>query len=223
MGHNKIISILVAVVVVCALPTAVLTAGSLPFTGVEIPDGTHQAVVVRAIGDTDAVLSCWDKTDSRWNLHMADVAAVLGRSGLVPPERKAEGDGATPGGVYDLRIVFGYAPRYDTKMPYIPLTDRHYWIDDPSHEEYNRLVEGRPSAASYEVMRRQDHMYQLGVIIEYNTDLVVAGKGSAIFLHVWRRPGVPTTGCVALSAENLARIVTWLDPRQQPVIILKGQ
>ena len=126
MGHNKIISILVAVVVVCALPTAVLTAGSLPFTGVEIPDGTHQAVVVRAIGDTDAVLSCWDKTDSRWNLHMADVAAVLGRSGLVPPERKAEGDGATPGGVYDLRIVFGYAPRYDTKMPYIPLTDRHY-------------------------------------------------------------------------------------------------
>ena len=223
MGHNKLILILVSVMILTAMPAAVMTGNGTSSPGIGIPDGARQAVVVQAIGHTGAVLSCWEKTDGQWILRMADVDAVLGRSGLIDPEIKEEGDGATPGGVYALRRVFGYAPCYDTKMPYIPLAEWHFWIDDPSHEGYNQLVEGRPSAASYEVMRREDHLYQLGVVIEYNTQPVVAGKGSAIFLHIWRGPGVPTAGCVALSAENLARVVAWLDPQQQPVMILQRQ
>ena len=126
MGHNRLILLLLAVVVLTAMPAAAMAGGSTALPGAEPPDGTHQAVVVRARGDIGAVLSCWERADGRWVLRIADVDAVLGRSGLVAPERKSEGDGATPGGVYALRRVFGYAPRYDTKMPYIPLTDRHY-------------------------------------------------------------------------------------------------
>ena len=69
-------------------------------------------------------------------------------------------------------------------------------------------------------MRRDDHLYRLGVVVGYNTDPVVAGLGSAIFLHIWKGPGQPTAGCVAMAESDLERIVAWLDPAKMPQIIL---
>jgi L,D-peptidoglycan transpeptidase YkuD (ErfK/YbiS/YcfS/YnhG family) len=61
------------------------------------------------------------------------------------------------------------------------------------------------------------------VVVGYNTDPVVAGRGSAIFLHIWKGPGQPTAGCVAMEEADLERIVAWLDPDQKPQIILGYQ
>jgi len=69
-------------------------------------------------------------------------------------------------------------------------------------------------------MRRDDELYQLGVVVGYNTDPVVAGRGSAVFLHVWRGPGTSTAGCVAMNQADLEQIVAWLDPAKNPRIIL---
>ena len=51
-------------------------------------------------------------------------------------------------------------------------------------------------------MWRADALYDLVLVIGYNDDPVVAGKGSAIFLHLARPDFSPTEGCVALGLDD---------------------
>jgi L,D-peptidoglycan transpeptidase YkuD (ErfK/YbiS/YcfS/YnhG family) len=59
-------------------------------------------------------------------------------------------------------------------------------------------------------------------VIEYNTDPIVPGKGSAIFMHIWRGPDSPTSGCIAMAKENFLPLLKWLNWDHNPVIILKN-
>jgi L,D-peptidoglycan transpeptidase YkuD (ErfK/YbiS/YcfS/YnhG family) len=52
-------------------------------------------------------------------------------------------------------------------------------------------------------MWREDGVYDLVVELGYNDDPVVAGAGSAIFLHLARPDYPPTEGCVALAEADL--------------------
>ena len=67
-------------------------------------------------------------------------------------------------------------------------------------------------------MRRDDHVYELGVVVEHN-DACVPGRGSAIFLHVWREPGAPTAGCTSMARDDLLRLLRWLDPAAEPLLV----
>ena len=69
-------------------------------------------------------------------------------------------------------------------------------------------------------MRRNDDLYKLGIVVEYNTENTIKGHGSAIFVHIHRGPGKPTAGCVAMSEDKLEEIVRWLDPALKPMIIM---
>jgi L,D-peptidoglycan transpeptidase YkuD (ErfK/YbiS/YcfS/YnhG family) len=104
-------------------------------------------------------------------------------------------------------------------MPYRQATEDDFWVDDVNSEDYNKWVKGKPNAASWEKMRRDDDQYKYGVVIEYNTNPIVKGKGSAIFLHVWRDGG-PTLGCVSMPEERVLKILGWLDPAKKPLIIM---
>jgi len=95
------------------------------------------------------------------------------------------------------------------------------WVDDPASPDYNRwVVRGETAALSFERLRRDDDLYQYGIVIAYNTDPVVAGRGSAIFLHLWAGPDSPTAGCVAVTKADLLKILSWLDPAANPMILL---
>ena len=61
-------------------------------------------------------------------------------------------------------------------------------------------------------MWRDDHLYDFIVEIDHNTRPRVAGRGSAVFLHLARPNGSPTAGCVAFRAEDLRRLLTRLGP-----------
>ena len=76
---------------------------------------------------------------------------------------------------------------------------------------YNRLVT-LPYAASHEEMWLADGLYDLVVVIGYNTDPVVPGRGSAIFLHVARPDFSPTAGCIAIARDPLAALLGLLGP-----------
>jgi L,D-peptidoglycan transpeptidase YkuD (ErfK/YbiS/YcfS/YnhG family) len=69
-------------------------------------------------------------------------------------------------------------------------------------------------------MRREDDLYKYGIVVEYNTNPVIKGYGSAIFFHLWKGGGKPTEGCIALSEENLIRIIRWLDPAAKPLVVM---
>jgi L,D-peptidoglycan transpeptidase YkuD (ErfK/YbiS/YcfS/YnhG family) len=88
----------------------------------------------------------------------------------------------------------------------VPIGPSDLWSDDPGHEDYNLMVRA-PHPFSHEQLRRADRLYDLVILTDWNWPRAVRGRGSAIFVHRWRRPGRPTEGCVALAPEDLRRIV----------------
>lgn len=106
-------------------------------------------------------------------------------------------------------------------MPYRQALADDIWIDDVNSDDYNRWIKkGTTQAKSYEKMRRDDNLYKYGIVIEYNTNPVVKGYGSAIFFHVWGGENITTEGCVAVSEENIIKIIEWLNPQAEPLIIM---
>lgn len=161
-----------------------------------------------------------EKRGDKWQIAFEPFNAVIGRNGFASTGEKREGDGKTPSGIYSLKITFGYDATIGTKMPYRQALADDIWVDDPNADDYNRWVKKPEThAASYEIMKRDDNLYKYGIVIEYNTSPIIKGNGSAIFLHVWKEDGIPTAGCVAVSEENIIKIIGWLDPAASPLII----
>ena len=96
-------------------------------------------------------------------------------------------------------------------LPTSPLRPRDGWCDDPGHSAYNRPIT-LPLDASAESMWRDDHLYDLLLVLGYNDDPVVSGLGSAIFLHVASPEYSPTEGCIALAKEDLLTVLADITP-----------
>jgi L,D-peptidoglycan transpeptidase YkuD (ErfK/YbiS/YcfS/YnhG family) len=204
---------------------------------VRIPGDTDQVILVRTGGwrESRGTLTAFSRSGDLWKVDMR-FKVSLGKNGLgwgagyegEGPE-KYEGDGRSPAGIWPVREGFGSsaAPPEGFRMAYRQFTERDYFIDDRDSPYYNRwitlpdTVPNRPEtiAASYEVMKRDDGLYDLGLIVNYNMDPVIPGRGSAIFVHQWRRRLAPTIGCTAMSMKNLIRLMKWLRPEDKPVII----
>ena len=75
-------------------------------------------------------------------------------------------------------------------MPRYKVIGCDLWSDDAGHEDYNLMVRA-PYPYSHEVLRRADPLYDIVLITDWNWPRAVRGRGSAIFVHRWRRPGVP--------------------------------
>jgi L,D-peptidoglycan transpeptidase YkuD (ErfK/YbiS/YcfS/YnhG family) len=183
-----------------------------------------QIILVKKFDSPDTTktrLYAMEKHGDTWQTAFGPFEATLGRNGFAPAGEKREGDGQSPSGIYSLKTAFGYNKSVSTKMPYRQTLEDDIWIDDPDAEDYNRWAKKSATrATSYEKMKRDDHQYKYGIVIEYNTDPVIKGNGSAIFLHVWKGEGIPTAGCVAVSEENMLKILEWLDPAAQPLMIM---
>lgn len=143
---------------------------------------------------------------------------VLGRSGIRVSKR--EGDGATPVGRWRVREVFYRADRRlppMTCLPRRPIRKADGWCDDVLDRNYNRPVK-HPYPASAENLWREDHLYDVVVVLGYNDRPRVKGRGSAIFMHVAHPEKKPTAGCVALSPRDLGLVLRHLN-RSSVVIV----
>lgn len=133
-------------------------------------------------------------------------------------DRKREGDGATPRGVH--RIV-GMLYRPDRIAPpvdwAVPILPGDLWSDGVDDPDYNHMVRA-PHPFSHEALRRADPLYDLVLITDWNWPHAKAGRGSAIFLHRWRRPGYPTAGCVAFAPRDLLWIARRLRPETRLIV-----
>jgi zinc D-Ala-D-Ala dipeptidase len=169
-----------------------------------------------------------------WRMVGAPVPIVVGQSGLAwgdqalgrrSDPRKREGDGRAPAGRFALGTAFGFAPPAQmdrVRLPYLQLADDTECVDDSASTHYNTVIgrdaAGRVDWTSAERMRTID-LYRLGVVVRYNADPVRRGRGSCIFLHIWRAPASPTAGCTAMPADDLEAIVQWLDPARRPMLV----
>ena len=97
-------------------------------------------------------------------------------------------------------------------MPWArPILPGDLWSDDSGDVAYNHMVRA-PYASSHECLRRADPLYDIVLVTDWNWPEATPGRGSAIFIHQWRRPGYPTEGCIALRRDHLA----WLAARISP-------
>jgi L,D-peptidoglycan transpeptidase YkuD (ErfK/YbiS/YcfS/YnhG family) len=132
---------------------------------------------------------------------------ALGRGGVRADKR--EGDGATPVGQFPLRRVLYRPDRLSaptTRLPVAPLAPDDGWCDDPADPQYNRPVR-LPYAGRHEELWRADAIYDVIVVIGHNDAPVVAGMGSAIFMHLASADYRPTQGCVALARPDLLDVL----------------
>lgn len=132
---------------------------------------------------------------------------ALGRGGVRTDKR--EGDGATPVGRFPLRQCFFRPDRVllpTTDLPIRALTERDGWCDDPADPAYNQWIT-LPHSARHERLWREDHLYDLIVVIGHNDGPIVTGAGSAIFIHVTKPDYAPTEGCVALARDDLLALL----------------
>lgn len=132
---------------------------------------------------------------------------ALGRSGIS--HRKREGDGATPAGSLPLIAVLYRTDRVsrpETLLPMRAIRADDGWCDAEHDPNYNRPVR-RPYAVSHEAMWRDDALYDIVVILDWNLTKRAKRRGSAIFLHL-ARPGFrPTEGCVAVRRKDMLSIL----------------
>ena len=142
------------------------------------------------------------------------IPCVVGRGGIGT--KQGEGDNVTPVGIWN---VTGFLVRPD--RAYLPTANpiglRDAWCDDPKDHRYNQMIQ--QNGPGDEKLRRGDPMYNIIGVLDYNTGPVIPGAGSAIFLHIWRRPAYPTAGCIAFSPTNMRWIAeNWMDGQ----VIIRG-
>jgi L,D-peptidoglycan transpeptidase YkuD (ErfK/YbiS/YcfS/YnhG family) len=119
--------------------------------------------------------------------------------------------------VFTLTRAFGNQPNNGSRRPYVCAGPDDWWDENPAPATYNRLVISRFSpGGDSENLYYAGGAYAQAVVINYNTDPVIKGAGSAMFLHVGN--GTPTTGCMAISARSLNAVMRWLDPTLHRVI-----
>jgi len=141
---------------------------------------------------------------------------TIGKGGISG--RKREGDGATPRGVHRIVGMLYRPDRMARPTDWAkPIGPPDLWSDDPTDADYNMMVRA-PYAASHERLRRADPLYDLVILTDWNWPYAVKGRGSAIFIHQYRRPGYPTEGCIAFSRSDLHAIARKIRYRTRLIV-----
>jgi len=146
------------------------------------------------------------------------IPVVLGRTGIRA--NKHEGDGATPRGRFRLRRLWWRAdrsPKPATLLPTARIDRRIAWCEDPGDRHYNQWIR-RESEQGGDRLKRTDHLYDFIIEIDHNTRPRIAGRGSAVFLHLARANFGPTAGCVSMTKSAMLQLLRRLGPRTRIII-----
>jgi L,D-peptidoglycan transpeptidase YkuD (ErfK/YbiS/YcfS/YnhG family) len=144
---------------------------------------------------------------------------ALGRGGIKADKR--EGDGATPKGTFRPRRLWRRADRHPRPRTFLPVRaigPGDAWCEDPASRRYNQPVRLDDTDREGDRLRRDDHLYDFIIEIDHNTRPRIAGRGSAVFLHLARSDFSPTAGCVSMTKGAMLRLLERLGPRTRIVI-----
>lgn len=175
-----------------------------------------QIVLVEYDSGSNATLSFHEKINGIW-VQRLETSAYVGKNGIG---KTKEGDKKTPVGTYNLTTPFGIKDDPGAKMPYVKVTQYHYWCGSSKSGYYNQLVDSRVTGRSYtssdEHLIDYKGVYNYCMFIDYNAK-GVAGKGSCIFLHC-KGKNKYTAGCVAIDEASMKQIIQWAEPGIKIVI-----
>jgi L,D-peptidoglycan transpeptidase YkuD (ErfK/YbiS/YcfS/YnhG family) len=167
-------------------------------------------------------LRLWQKLDGCWSPEAGPWTAWLGGRGVSAARR--EGDRTTPVGSFGIGpVMYGVAPNPGVRYRYRRIVCGDWWVEDPRSPYYNQFRHvpcgtTPPFRVTTGDMSESPTAYRHLAFIRFNTDPVVRGRGSAIFLHA--NTGRPTLGCISLPVPRLVRTLRWLRPASAPRIVI---
>jgi L,D-peptidoglycan transpeptidase YkuD (ErfK/YbiS/YcfS/YnhG family) len=146
------------------------------------------------------------------------IPVALGRAGILANKR--EGDGGTPKGTFRPRYLWWRSDRHwrpRTLLPVRAIRPDDAWCEDPRDRHYNRPIRMKRDQAG-DRLTRADQLYDFIVEIDHNTRPRVAGRGSAVFLHLARENFAPTAGCVSMTQRAMRHLLRRLSCNTKIVI-----
>ena len=131
----------------------------------------------------------------------------LGKAGIS--KKIVEGDNITPKGIYKIVNIYFREDRIKniiSKIKLIKIKNNMGWCDDPISKKYNQLIK-LPTKYHHEKLYRNDKLYDIILVLDYNMNPIVKGKGSAIFLHLSKNLKNKTSGCIALKKKDMLELI----------------
>lgn len=180
----------------------------------------NQLIIVQSF-DNNAQISTFEKdANGVWSLvPELETIGFVGKLGVS--NQSYEGSYQTPAGLFKVEDMFYIDDKPATGLSNsFQVTENTYWVDDPNSQFYNQRVEGTENMDWNSAERMIDYYasYKYGFVIDFNTNPIVTGKGSAIFFHIGYEP---TAGCVAVSEDMMLSYLTRLDSAKNPYILIQ--
>lgn len=177
--------------------------------------------VAPAPGSTTGRLTWWDRRAGRW-YEAGSAEARFGANGLTEGATRTQGTNTTPTGLYELPYAFGIrrAPA-GTGFGYRRVTPDSWWCQDNASAAYNRWTEPLPADCApgeAEHLVTYEKQYAHALVIGFNYQQPVHGRGAGIFLHVNGKGA--TAGCVSVPERAMRAVLRWADPRRRPHIAI---
>ena len=139
------------------------------------------------------------------------VKCAIGKKGIG--FKKKEGDLITPKGQFKIKYILYRKDRVkiSTKLEKKVIRKNMVWCDDPKSSHYNKLVK-LPFDYNHEKLYKNENIYDIILVLNYNMNPVKKNKGSAIFIHIAKDKFKKTEGCVAIKKANLIRLIKEINP-----------
>lgn len=206
---------------VTAIGALALLAGLPLATASAAPPTAPRQVITVSVGSpssTIGVLEAWERRGADFVRVRGPIEVYVGEDGVgLASERRSR----TPRGVFGLTEAFGRAKDPETALPYVRVGLAHWWVSDVRSPHYNEMRVCPPGASCGFRQSRSEQLgaidaYRYAIVMDYNRDPAISGRGSAFFLHV--SEGKPTQGCISMPAQDMKWLLRWLDPGDEPAI-----
>ena len=182
-------------------------------------------LTIQEPGNTTACkFYAYEKQNEGWQ-QVFKTTGYVGRSGVADPKNRVEGNGTTPSGVYSFGMLFGIKDNPGgLQKDYKKVDNDDYWDGDRYSDTYNQYVKGSEMPSSWnrnasEHLIDYKYSYNYGVMVNYNVNPTIKGKGSAIFLHCTRPGALSSAGCISIPEDKMIKSLRMIDDNAYIVIV----
>jgi L,D-peptidoglycan transpeptidase YkuD (ErfK/YbiS/YcfS/YnhG family) len=143
------------------------------------------------------------------------IKCAIGKRGIT--DKKIEGDNKTPTGLFKFKSIFYRNDRITkikSSLQKKVIKKDMGWCDDPNSKYYNKLIKF-PFNFCAEKLWLRENIYDVILVINYNTKPIIKKRGSAIFLHIAKKNYTPTRGCIAVSKKDMNLLIGKINTQTQ--------
>jgi L,D-peptidoglycan transpeptidase YkuD (ErfK/YbiS/YcfS/YnhG family) len=241
---RRLIAVAMLAGVALAGPAAAAVPPYVPSQLTHLGDARQVVVVAGSSRSSSyAILRTYQRGgDGVWRAGLPAMAARVGYAGWQWAAQRRQDTGTTPIGTFRITDAFGLKADPGTRVSYRKVDGNDYWVGDQRDPRTYNLFQPSASAgrtwriAQAERLAAYPKQYEYAAVIDFNRPVkssvrwdakrgeyvsskpAVAGRGSAIFLHI--NGTGSTAGCVSVTRANMIKVLRWLDPAAKPRIVM---